>query len=322
MGKALTIIIPIYNVERYIRPCLLSVLNQGLATDAYEVILINDGTKDNSLDMISDLVDNCNNIKVIEQSNKGLSAARNIGIARASGEYILFVDSDDYLIENSLKKLLDIAIATKADLIVADYIVQSEEMTSNANIYQTTASAYSIKSGSELFLDDLKLRDYFVWRTIYKRQFIYDNNISFIEGITFEDSPFTIRCYLNATKCVKISYPFYVYRRRHGTLSSFITMKSALDLNKVIEDLWTIAQTQGLSSQEKKRLSEHIYVIFSLNLWYISKHKDILSERKYLVNDLKDRVPRLYFHYGIKQRLVSILFNIMPCSYLKIKSLI
>lgn len=322
MDKTLSIIIPVYNVEKYIRPCLLSVLNQGLGTDEYEVILINDGTPDNSLNMIKDLIESHRNIKVIEQDNKGLSAARNIGLTKATGKFVIFVDSDDYLIENSVKGLLNIALDSNADLIVADYIVQANETTTTIKIYKAEFTSQKIKSGSELFLEDLKLRDYFIWRTIYKRDFLIEQNISFIEGITFEDSPFTIECYLKAEKCVRISYPFYVYRRRHGSLSSLITMKSVKDLNKVIENLWITAHTKEISSMVREQLYEHIYVIFSLNMWYISKHKEILNNRRELVNDLKKRVPKLCFHHGIKQRMVSFFYNVTPCSYLKIRSLI
>ena len=322
MAKTLTIIIPVYNVEKYIRSCILSVLNQGLIAEDYEVILINDGTTDNSFGMITDLIKCHNNIKIIEQSNKGLSAARNIGLEKATGRYILFIDSDDYLIENSLRKLLNIVIESNADLIVADYIVQTDETTPDLNVCHTEPISQHIKSGPELFIEDLKLRDYFIWRTIYKRDFLFEHNISFIEGVTFEDSPFTIECYLKAEKCVRISFPFYVYRRRHGSLSSHITRKSVMDLNIVIENLWILAHTKEISSVVREHLYEHIYVIFSLNMWYISKHKDILINRSALINDLKNRVPQLYFHHGVKQHLVSFFFKMMPSFYLKIRSLI
>lgn len=322
MAKTLTIIIPVYNVEKYIRPCLLSVLSQGLITEDYEVILINDGTPDNSFGMITDLIKNHNNIKVIEQNNKGLSAARNIGLEKATGRYIIFIDSDDYLIENSLRILLNIAIESNADLIVADYVVQTDETTPDLNVCPTEPRSQHIKSGPELLIDDLKLREYFIWRTIYKRDFLIKHHISFIEGITFEDSPFTIECYLKAEKCARISYPFYVYRRRHGSLSSHITLKSVKDLNIVIESLWLLAHTKEISPVVREHLFEHIYVIFSLNMWYISKHKDILIYRGVLINDLKKRVPKLCFHHGIKQRMVSFCFKMMPCFYLKIRSLI
>ena len=320
MCKKLTIIIPIFNVEEYIRTCLLSVLNQGLEEEDYEVILINDGTPDNSLGVIGDLIESHNNIKVVEQSNKGLSVARNVGIANANGEYILFIDSDDLLIDNSLSKLLDIAIESKADLIVADYIVHSEESDLFIPISHSKEIKQHIKFCTEPFLVDLKKREYNVWRTIYRRQFLISNKISFVEGITFEDSPFTFECYIKAKKCVRISYPFYIYRRRHGTLSSAINKKSVLDMNKVIEKSWELSNLKDISQQIRELLFDHIYAIFSLNLWYISQHHDILKDREEIVNDLKSRVPNINFSNGFKQRMVSFFFKTMPCTYLKIRS--
>ena len=302
---------------------MLNILYQGLEEDDYEIILINDGTLDNSFSKIDDLIKSHNNIKIIEQSNKGLSAARNIGLARAVGDYILFIDSDDLLIENSLKRLLDIVIESKVDMVVADYIIQTEESSiHNPHINHPDTIKRIVKSGPELLLDNLKIRDYYVWRTIYKRRFLIDNKIFFIEGITFEDSPFTLECFLKARKCVRIEYYFYIYRRRHGTLSSTIDKKSVLDLNIVVERLWNLSHQKGINPQIQERLCNHIYAIFSLNMWYIHKNKDILTKRKEIVNDLKARVPDLCFNHGLKQHLVSFFFKTMPCAYLKIRSFI
>ena len=118
----LSIILPVYNVERYIKPCLESIFKQGLDEDDYEVIIVNDGTEDRSMEVIEDIIAAHSNITVINQKNLSLSVARNNGIAEAKGEYILMPDSDDLLIENSLKPLLDKALETKADLVVADFL--------------------------------------------------------------------------------------------------------------------------------------------------------------------------------------------------------
>ena len=118
----LSIIVPVYNVEKYIRTCVESIFRQGLDESIFEVIIVNDGTKDNSMEMIADIIKTHSNISVIEQENQGLSVARNNGIAAAKGEYIFMPDSDDLLIDNSLPFLLNKATETKADLIVADFL--------------------------------------------------------------------------------------------------------------------------------------------------------------------------------------------------------
>ena len=118
----LSIIVPVYNVEKYIRLCMESIFKQGLDENDYEVIIVNDGTPDKSMEMITDIIVAHQNIHVINQENQGLSVARNNGIAAAKGEYIQFLDSDDLLIDNSLPYLLDKATSLKADLVVADFI--------------------------------------------------------------------------------------------------------------------------------------------------------------------------------------------------------
>ena len=127
--KKISIIIPIYNVEKYIRSCLESLFQQDLDESDFEVILINDGSKDNSMERISDIIKAHQNIITINQKNKGLSIARNIGLKKASGEYILFVDSDDLLISHRLKRLVQEAITSKADMIIADYAVNQCRIT-------------------------------------------------------------------------------------------------------------------------------------------------------------------------------------------------
>ena len=125
--KKLSIIVPIYQVERYIRPCIESIFKQGLDDTDFELIIVNDGTKDRSMEMIADIISQYDNIIVINQENQSLSVARNNGIAAAKGEYIFMPDSDDMLIENSLKPLLEKALETKADLVVADFLTMTSE---------------------------------------------------------------------------------------------------------------------------------------------------------------------------------------------------
>ena len=129
----LSIIVPVYNVEKYIRLCMESIFKQGLDENDYEVIIVNDGTPDKSMEMITDIIVAHQNIHVINQENQGLSVARNNGIAAAKGEYIQFLDSDDLLIDNSLPYLINKATSLKADLVVADFIIMNDEQISQIN---------------------------------------------------------------------------------------------------------------------------------------------------------------------------------------------
>jgi glycosyltransferase involved in cell wall biosynthesis len=192
----LSIIVPVYNVEMYIRPCIESIFNQGLDEKYFEVIIINDGTEDRSMEMIQDLIIFHKNIIVINQKNQGISIARNVGIAAAKGEYILMPDSDDLLIENSLKPLLDIAIKTKADLVVADYLKMTNEEIQNCDKISQKDFSVKEKNGEQFFLEYLSPYECHVWRILFRRIFLLDEDIKFYPGIAYEDIPYTHECYL------------------------------------------------------------------------------------------------------------------------------
>ena len=133
----LSIIVPVYNVEKYVRPCIESIFRQGLDESRFEVIIVNDGTLDRSMEVIDDIVKSHSNITVINQENQSLSVARNVGITAAKGEYILMPDSDDLLVENSLLPLLDKAVESKADLVVADFIaIEDKDMPNFKGVVQ------------------------------------------------------------------------------------------------------------------------------------------------------------------------------------------
>ena len=189
--KKLSIIIPVYNVEKYIRPCIESIFKQGLDEDDYEVIIVNDGTPDKSMEVIEDIIAAHANITVINQENLSLSVARNNGIAAAKGEYILMPDSDDLLIENSLKPLLDKALETKADLVVADFLEMGDKEIDNLKEIPQKDFQVKEKTGYELFMEDLNPRQCYVWRTLYRRAFITENHLTFVPGIRYQDVPFT-----------------------------------------------------------------------------------------------------------------------------------
>lgn len=321
---SISIIIPVYKVEKYIKDCLYSVMNQAVIGFNVECILVDDCSPDNSMIIAQEMIKNyCGGVHFIclrHHVNRGLSAARNTGLAHAKGEYVLFLDSDDLLIGNSLNTILNVAFQSKADLIFADYITISDKGTHIVIPTNQTTTDATAKSGTQLYFEDFSPYECFVWRALYNRLFIEKNKITFIEGITFEDIPFSTESFLKAEKSIRLTFPFYIYRRRHGSLSSSICKKTTLDLNQVIARLWNLKDMKGISSQVRTQLLNNIFVTFSLNLWYISHYPVILKDRKDIVNDLKEKVPALLFTNGFKQRMISFLFKVMPCTYLKIRS--
>ena len=318
----LSIIVPVYKVEEYISTCLQSIYNQGLSEGDFEVILVNDGTPDNSIGVIEDIVFAHQNIKIVEQENQGLSVARNTGLKHAVGDYVLFVDSDDLLVDNALNILLSLLDDKSVDLIVAGFVKMTNAQITSGIICDNKDYSLTNKSGIEIFLNDLNPRQCYVWRTIYKKTFLENNHISFIPGIYFEDVPFTTECYLKASKCILTSFVFYVYRQRDDSIVSSINMKKLIDMNKVVARLWLMRKELRLSSDLDAKLVNIIFVTFSIAVWYITHDRQLFLNRKVFVSDLKHRIPDMQFHNGFKQKIVSWSFRLIPNTYIKILYLI
>ena len=124
----LSIIVPVYNTEKYLTECLDSLLEQDIDTDDYEIICINDGSTDNSLDILQKYVNEYSNVVVINQQNKGVSAARNRGMESAKGDYFWFVDSDDLVQKNILNRLKNIIIIENCDCLSARLYFFNDEL--------------------------------------------------------------------------------------------------------------------------------------------------------------------------------------------------
>ena len=321
----LSIILPVFNVEHYICPCLESLFRQGMDEHAFEIILINDGTKDRSMKMISGLITQHQNVKVINQDNLGLSVARNVGLEMASGYYVLFVDSDDLLIENSLLKMLTYATNMSADMVIGDYLKLSDEDIKGWNHCDTMSRkdpevVFSGK-GTDYYSHFYDQRAY-VWRVLYKRDFLIKNNISFIPDIVWEDIPYMVECLLYAETLIKVSLPFYIYRQHRGSIGNSISLKKMIDSNRVMEILWRMKKDPLLTPELQISLADTIYTTFKHYQWRILLYENIYRERREIISDLISRIPYLRFSHGFKQLTTTVLFRLMPYRYFVIRKFI
>ena len=318
----LSIIIPVFNVEDYIRPCLESILKQGLNQNCYEIIIINDGTPDKSMEVVADIIEAHPNIHAIEQKNLGVSIARNKGLEIAKGDYILFIDSDDIVIDNSILFVLNKAISSKADLIVADFIKMTDDqiIQLSSKPLKQKDGTYQVKTGEELFFQDLNPYYCCVWRTMYRREFLNQNNIRFIPHICFEDVPFTHQCYLKAHICLRVNWDLIIYRKGHMSITSSFTTNKGKDFCAVIAKIWDMSHENGLNEHIKQKLRKHTFVFFSLFFYVLSSCKSIpRSGKMSLLYYLKNLVPDLAFENGIKQIIVSFLYQKMPSTYITLR---
>ncbi len=317
----LSIIVPVYNVEKYIRPCLESIFFQGLNEKDYEVIVVNDGTRDRSMEVVDSFQTAHSNMTIIHQENQGLSIARNTGMKHAKGDYIAFLDSDDILAKNSLKSLFTLTIRNDADLVFANFLKLNDEDIEQylGKEFITSPFTTEVKSGKALLIQNLNPRECYVWRTLYKRAFLLKNNIAFIPSITYEDIPFTHECILKARKVIKTDLVFYIYRQGHASITHELTVRKGKDLCISIARIWELTQTKGLDAEVKACMEDHVFASFSVLLYAIAEHIHNSQERKQIIQYLKQLVPKLAFHHGMKQRLITWLYKTCPYLYLNMR---
>ena len=318
--KKLSIIVPVYQVEQYFRQCVESIYMQDLSDEDFELILVNDGSRDNSFARIADIIGSHSNVVVVKQVNQGLSAARNTGLSHASGDYVLFLDSDDLLVPGSLAPLWRDASKGQYDMVVAGFVKQTDEEIARGEAVPSSPYHSEEGTGEEFFLSVFEPRECYVWRTIYLRSFLNTQNIRFVPGLYFEDVPFTVECYLKAGRCLHTTHTFYIYRQRPGSICSAISKRKVMDFNRVLEMLWKRWKTIDRSEAVMAQLMETMRITFNIEMWYLAHVKELYPYRQEVTADLKRRVPDLHFTGGFNPWLSTVLFRLSPSLYLWLDS--
>lgn len=217
--KILSIVVPLYNSEHYLPKCLDSLLQQDIPAEEYEIILVNDGSPDGSLAVAEKYADCYNNITVVSQQNKGTSGARNTGLRIASGKYVYFVDPDDYILENSLKIILDQMERESLDVIRFGYTEVDEQYHPTKSCKHPEIPDYSpkIMDGATFMADRLGVACY-VWTFFFRTSVIKDNDIYFIEGDYFDDTPWLPRVLMNSERVNSVDFKRHFYLIRSDSL--------------------------------------------------------------------------------------------------------
>lgn len=230
----LSIVIPVYNVEKYIEKCLNSCVNQDLSKDDYEIIVVNDGSPDNSLSIVNEIAKAHSNIIIIDQKNQGLSGARNNGLKQAKGDYVWFVDSDDWIENNCLGK-----VAKKIeghDVLAIDYIYAYDNATRNRTVCYKMTGALPGK--------DFLLQGYRVPAQMYvfRRLFLIENELHFYLGAYHEDTEFTPRALYLAKSVCYLNAPVYYFYKRPNSITTMPNPKRAFDCIIVSTSLNTFVE--------------------------------------------------------------------------------
>jgi len=241
----ISLIIPVYNVEKYLEKCLNSCVNQDISDEEYEIIIINDGTRDGSLIIALDFEQKYKNIKVYSQENQGLSAARNKGLSLAKGEYVWFIDSDDWIEENCLKSITDKCFKENLDALAiaaANVIDGKNERRFNFN----TSGVYR---GKDVLREGIM--SVCAPFTIYNRNFLLKNNLFFKEGIFHEDSEFTPRAYYFLNRISFLNDIYYFVRQNPSSITRTPNPKKAFDCITVAKSLSCFAENVDIDLKTK-----------------------------------------------------------------------
>lgn len=279
----LSIIIPMYNASQHIERCINSIYHQGLNVNEFEVIVINDGSTDNSLEIVKDYFTSYKNIRFFSQKNSGQGAARNLGIKHATGEYILFLDSDDFLLPQSINKILAIVKHVSCDVI--NFLMEVELPTGNVKESYLYHYDYDkIYSGKELLLrTGINIGS--ACSSLYKRSFILRNNIFFPVDMKHEDVFFSYQIYTFASRVIFTKTHAYYYCWHPDSTDrkkSYENLK-LLQLSDISQAYYL--NKLSLDKRVNKELREHLKKISNSTLislfWSILRNSSVLSKREF-----------------------------------------
>ena len=210
-----SVIVPIYNVEKYLEKCINSLLEQTL--EEIQIILVNDGSKDSSGEIAKKYqANNPNKIIYVEKENGGLSDARNYGLKYATGDFIAFLDSDDYIEKNAYEEMYNKAIEENADYVECDFIWEFPNKI-------RVDKQYPYKNKKEM----LSFVRVVAWNKLIKRQLITDNNLEFPKGLRYEDIEFTYKLIPFLNKFAYVDNPFIHYVQREGSIANVQNERTA-----------------------------------------------------------------------------------------------
>ena len=233
----ISVIVPVYNTEKFLPTCLESIINQTYQN--LEIIIINDGSTDSSLTLCEQYQKQDKRIKIINKKNEGQAIARNTGIKESTGNYIHFIDSDDFISLNYYENMLKAGEKTNADILIGGiYNEKSPHLSfkfKNLNCYTSTLDK----------LEKTLITTYhYAWRYLIKREFITKNNLQFIPKRLMEDGPFIIKAAILANKIITVPKVEYFYRYNHNSImnkptKTAITKKKADKkyMNEVIKNI-------------------------------------------------------------------------------------
>ena len=251
-----SIVIPVYNVEEYLRDCLDSIINQTLKD--IEIICINDGSTDNSLQILEEYAQKDNRIILLEQENQGQGIARNNGIAIAKGKYIGFVDSDDFISKDYFKALYETIILEDSDIVFTDNIIEFE----NKNQIKEQKNKKRSKTASIIVTPqvvDKYMHNCVIWTKLYKTSMLKENNIYFVSKLKYEDLLYYYAVMIYSKRISFCNEGVYYYRKNPAGTTRKAKTEDNLDMLKIFEEIYKLFDKNNLLNTYELPYSWLIY---------------------------------------------------------------
>lgn len=275
----ISIVVPVYNVEKYLSKCILSILNQSF-TD-FELILIDDGSKDNSGRICDEYRGRDSRIKVIHQENLGLSSARNVGLETSEGKYVTFIDSDDFIHPNMLEVLYNNMLENEADISICDYNLVYEGKEIYKELGDNNIRLYNNIEGVRKIVEKSEASMITAWSKLYKRSLFYD--IRYPVGKYHEDEFVTYKLLYKSTKIVTTSAKLYYYLQRSNSITGSAFSIKRLEKLEALEEAIMFFKNQN--NKELAYLAEFRYLLNIQIAYYRVKYE--VNYNKGIMDKLK-----------------------------------
>lgn len=305
----LSIIIPVYNTEKYLYKCLSSCITRNL--DDVEIIIVNDGSLDNSQNIIDDFCAKYTNIRCITQNNQGLSIARNNGLDIAKGDYIWFIDSDDWIEQNSIDYILS-SMEGYPDVISIARVESNTKVLRNFDYFKLTGTQYLLQSE----------REYGAVFYICKRSFLNRYSLRFFPGIYHEDMEFVPRMLYLSQTVVCMGQPLYNVTINPASITRTINPKKSYDLITVAQRLLRFKETFVIEESIRHVFDLTISIVLN-NAWANIVKTDKHTQQQFDNHVYNNRsVLRSLSLSTLKYKVEFVLFCVYPRKYTKVYSLL
>lgn len=311
MIKKVSIIIPVYNAEKYIKECITHVLNQSY--NDYEILIIDDGSHDSTKFLAKDIANNNNLIRYFYNNKKGVSSARNFGLSKANGEYIVFLDVDDTISPIFLECLVNMIESADNDCAIVSYTIEQDKLISNKNNSVDTENLGEKKYN--LLIDSKYCVGGYVWNKIYKKAILEKYNIRFDENISVgEDLLFNFEYFKVSKNVVFKNLPLYFYKLNTSSAVNKLENKKWFDFIGVYDKL--------LKMHFKFDIDNYFRFLYSqiiLEALYRIKFCQHSPYSKKELLKLKRKYTKLSLSYSLNQNLKIIFFKLFPNLAMKYK---